>query len=130
MSCSVWLSAWPMCSSPVMLGGGRQMVYFGFLLDASATNSPSLSQRAYQPASTAVGSNAVGIVISVLLIRACSDQGFGNRCAGEDRLTRACRLAYSYRYEAAHGAKYVSACAFVASPALRSVSSRRWSARR
>ena len=54
-----------MCSAPVMLGGGRQIVYFGFLLFASAMNRPSDSQRAYQPASMAFGSNAFGISLGV-----------------------------------------------------------------
>src|SRR5258708_31533091 len=50
-----------MCSAPVMFGGGGQIVYLGFLLCASATNRPSDSQRASQPASMARGSNAFGI---------------------------------------------------------------------
>ena len=57
-----------MCSSPVMLGGGRQIVYLGFLLEASAVKRPSFSQRAYQPASMACGSNAGGMELWVLLM--------------------------------------------------------------
>src|SRR5712692_4487641 len=54
-----------MCSSPVMLGGGKHIENFGRSLDASARKSLSSSQRAYQPASTACGSNALGIWLSV-----------------------------------------------------------------
>src|SRR5487761_809425 len=66
-----------MCSSPVMFGGGRQIVYLGFLLCASATNRASASQRAYQPASTARGSKAFGIWLgfSVSLIGRVSSLG-------------------------------------------------------
>src|SRR2546421_620554 len=39
MSCSVPLSACPMCSSPVTFGGGTAMEYFGFELPASALKS-------------------------------------------------------------------------------------------
>src|SRR2546428_12908476 len=53
-----------MCSSPVMLGGGKHIVNFGLSLFGSATNNASASQRAYQPASTASGSNALGISVS------------------------------------------------------------------
>src|SRR5579864_3476764 len=50
-----------MWSSPVMFGGGKHIVNLGLPLLASATNRPSDSQRAYQPASMAFGSNAFGI---------------------------------------------------------------------
>src|SRR5256885_12054701 len=53
-----------MCRSPVMFGGGKHIVNFGLSLFGSATNNASASQRAYQPASTASGSNALGISVS------------------------------------------------------------------
>src|SRR5713101_9997394 len=80
MSCTVPLSAWPMCSSPVTLGGGRQMVYFGFVLLGSAVKRPAFSQRAYQPGSTAPASYAVGMSVMVLLIGV-----FGLRVGGQER---------------------------------------------
>src|ERR1700674_1394511 len=96
MSWSVWLRACPMCSSPVMLGGGRQIVYFFFLLFASATNRPSFSQRAYQPASMACGSNAVGMEISVFFMGVFRSIELGSRVAGGGSLARACRRGYGY----------------------------------
>src|SRR3979409_2669865 len=57
-----------MCSSPVTFGGGRQIVYLGFSLLASALNSPASSQRAYQPCSMACGSYAVFMSEMVLLM--------------------------------------------------------------
>src|SRR5579859_96262 len=44
-----------------MFGGGKHIVNFGFELAASATKRPASSQRAYQPASMAWGSNAFGM---------------------------------------------------------------------
>src|SRR3989454_10322510 len=61
MSCSVPLSACPMCSSPVTFGGGTAMEYFGFELPASALKSCASSQRADQAGSTACGAYADGI---------------------------------------------------------------------
>src|ERR1700694_5578409 len=98
-----------MCSSPVMFGGGRQIVYFGLWLCASATNRPSDSQRAYQPASTARGSKALGIAFGVSFgfsfsfIRRASSLG-GDQGAGvEVALTRLSRRGYRYVPGAAHG---------------------------
>ena len=50
-----------MCSSPVTLGGGTAIEYFGFGLAGSATKRRAFSQRADQPASMACGSYAVGM---------------------------------------------------------------------
>ena len=55
-----------MCSSPVMFGGGKHIANFGRSLVGSAMNRPSDSQRAYQPASMACGSNAFGISLSLV----------------------------------------------------------------
>src|SRR6185503_975897 len=102
MSCTVPLRAWPMCSSPVTFGGGRQIVYLGLGLRGSAVKSPAFSQRAYQPASMALGSNAVSISDWVLLMGVLPlEAGMGAPAGG--RLERPRRLAYSYGYEAAHG---------------------------
>ena len=51
-----------------MLGGGKHIVNFGASLLASAVNRPASSQRAYQPASTACGSNAFGMSDMFLLM--------------------------------------------------------------
>ena len=53
-----------MCSSPVTFGGGRQIVYRGLSLFVDAANRPAFSQRAYQPASMAFGSNALGMSVT------------------------------------------------------------------
>ncbi len=60
-----------MWSSPVTLGGGRQIVNFGFGLLGSAMNRPAFSQRAYQPDSMAPASYAVCMSEMVLLMRMC-----------------------------------------------------------
>src|ERR1700675_3020274 len=104
MSWSVWLSAWPMWSSPVMLGGGRQIVYFGFLLLASAMNRPAFSQRAYQAASMACGSKADVIALGVLLMGVFVGAEMGSGFAGGGSLARTCRRGYGYELDAAHGA--------------------------
>src|SRR5260221_14550003 len=96
MSCSVWLSAWPMWSSPVMLGGGRQIVCFGFLLFASAMNRPSFSQRAYQPASMACGSKADVMALGVLLMGVFVGVALGSGVAGGASLGRTRRRGYGY----------------------------------
>src|SRR5438874_5678344 len=57
----VKLVACPMCSSPVTLGGGIAIVNLGLGLRASARNKLADSQRAYQPASMALGSYADGM---------------------------------------------------------------------
>src|SRR2546428_8268930 len=101
MSCSEWLSAWPMCSSPVMFGGGRQIVYLGLGLFASAVNRPASSQRVYQPASVASWSYDFGMSVMVLLIDVfgLGVDGRGRRlpvasldCAGEGTDTLPIRL--------------------------------------
>ena len=56
MSSRVAVSACPMCSDPVTLGGGRMMQYGGLLDGASARKHPERSQRRYQRASTSAGS--------------------------------------------------------------------------
>src|SRR5487761_73782 len=104
MSCNVWLSAWPMCSSPVMLGGGRQIVYLGFLLFGFAMNRPSFSQRAYQPASMACGSKAGGMEFSCLLMGVFGRAEVGSGVAGGGSLARTCRRGYGYELDAAHSA--------------------------
>ena len=53
-----------MCSSPVTFGGGRQIVYRGLSLFVDAANRPAFSQRAYQSASMAFGSNALGMSVT------------------------------------------------------------------
>src|SRR5438876_10193333 len=107
-----------MCSSPVMLGGGKHIVNFGLSLFGSATNNASASQRAYQPASTACGSNAFGISLSG--IGACFIALAGSVTPARwARLARASRRRYGYAYVAAHGALNLSACLAVARPASR-----------
>src|SRR6266446_4708634 len=103
MSWSVWLSAWPIWSSPVMFGGGRQIVYFGFLLLASAMNRPSFSQRAYQPASMACGSKADVIAFGVLLMGVFGRAEVRSGVAGGRSLARTCRRGYGYELDSAHG---------------------------
>src|SRR5216684_2632710 len=118
MSCKVWLSACPMCSSPVMFGGGRQIVYFGFLLCGSATNKPSDSQRAYQPASMACGSNALGIS----LMGACFIIRSESRApARRSLLAQLSRRGYGYALVSAHVVSNLSVYYADARPALRSV---------
>src|SRR5450759_3710293 len=85
-----------MCSSPVMLGGGKQMAYFGFLLFASAMNRPSFSQRAYQPASMACGSKADGMAFGVLLMGVFGRAEVRSGVAGGGSLARTCRRGYGY----------------------------------
>src|ERR1700686_4087356 len=132
MSCSVWLSACPMCSSPVMFGGGRQIVYFGLGLCASATNRPSDSQRAYQPASTARGSKAFGIWpafsvgFSFVFIRRVSSLGGDQERRRGGGLTRLSRRGYGHVPDAAHGGRNLNACCAGARPAPRSASWRPW----
>src|SRR5580704_3414740 len=108
-----------MCSSPVMFGGGRQMVYLGFLLFASATNRPSASQRAYQPASMACGSKADDMAFSVLLMGVFAGGELGSGFAGGGSLARTCRRGYGYELDAAHAACKSSVCASAARPARR-----------
>src|SRR6266436_3603362 len=103
MSWSVWLSAWPMWSSPVILGGGRQIVYFGFLLFASAMNRPSFSQRVYQPASMACGSKGGGMELGFLLMGVFGRAELGSGFAGGGSLARTCRRGYGYELDSAHG---------------------------
>ena len=55
----VSLSAWPMCSTPVMLGGGMTMEYAGRSGSGSAWKRCSSSQCFIQRASTAAGSKRV-----------------------------------------------------------------------
>src|SRR5579859_4921658 len=110
MSCTVPFSAWPMCSSPVMFGGGRQIVYLGLGLFGFAVKRPAFSQSAYQPASTACGSYAVGMddLVSVV-IWACSDLcSWGLGGAGGGSLTRTRRRGYGYFRYAAHGAQHLN----------------------
>src|SRR2546425_5024654 len=96
-------SAWPMCSSPVMLGGGKHIVNFGLSLFGSATNNASASQRAYQPASTASGSNALGISVSGM---ACFIALTGSVTpARRARVGRASRRRDGHAYVAGHGAQ-------------------------
>src|SRR3989454_3788129 len=96
-----------MCRSPVMFGGGKHIVNFGLSLFGSATNNASASQRAYQPASTASGSNALGISVSGM---ACFIALTGSVTpARRARLARASRRRYGYAYVAAHGALNLSA---------------------
>src|SRR2546428_7993036 len=91
-----------MCSSPVMLGGGKHIVNFGLSLFGSATNNASASQRAYQPASTASGSNALGISVSGM---ACFIALTGSVTpARRARVARASRRKDGYADAAAHGA--------------------------
>src|SRR5712691_11010747 len=98
MSCTVPLSAWPMWSSPVTSGGGKQMVYRGLSLFVDAVNRPAFSQRAYQPASMAFGSNAFGISLWTCFIT-CSGSGAPAR---RSRLARLSRRGYGYALGQAH----------------------------
>src|SRR5256885_15567484 len=99
-----------MCSSPVMLGGGKHIANFGLSLVGSAMKRPSVSQRAYQPASMACGSNAFGI--SVFSCMGVFDRSVWFRYAGRwPRLARRSRRGYGYAYVAAHGAHDVTAAA-------------------
>src|ERR671934_2076724 len=96
-----------MCSSPVMFGGGTAIVYLGFRLFESAVKSPAASQRAYQPASMALGSYAVGIGSSVLMrVRrrrlGWSDAGDGSGSAAARR-----RGYQDLYYRSAHGGTIV-----------------------
>src|SRR2546427_2937383 len=96
-----------MCSSPVMLGGGKHIVNFGLSLFGSGTNNAPAPQRAYQPASTASGSNALGISVSGM---ACFIALTGSVTpARRARLARASRRRNGYAYAAAHGALNLSA---------------------
>src|SRR5690348_13164322 len=91
-----------MWSSPVMFGGGKHMANFGRSLFASATNNRSASQRAYQPASTACGSNAFGM--SVWVTERASSICVWLDGAGEgSRLARRSRRGYGYVLDRAHG---------------------------
>ena len=49
------LSAWPMCSSPVMFGGGSAITYDGFGESASPANTPVADQASKIRASNAEG---------------------------------------------------------------------------
>jgi hypothetical protein len=55
-SCSVLLSAWPMCSEPVTFGGGITMQYGVPGRVASVWKKPRFSHSGYQRASAAAGS--------------------------------------------------------------------------
>src|SRR6185295_10176816 len=88
---------------PVTLGGGKQMVYLGLELRGFAVKSPAFSQRAYQPASMALGSNAVSISDGVLLMGVFRSEVWGWGPPAGGRLKRLRRRTYSYGYEAAHG---------------------------
>src|ERR1700716_3227734 len=107
MSCTVPLRAWPRCSSPVRLGGGRQRANFRFLLGGGAMNGPADSQRAYQPASTACGSNALGISeVMACFIRL----GDSDAPARWSLLARLSRRGYVYVLDPAHGESDLTAC--------------------
>src|SRR5437588_3964093 len=92
-----------------MLGGGKHIVNFGLSLVGSATNSASASQRAYQPASTACGSNALGISLCVVdtCFIALSGEGTPARWS---RLARASRRRYGYVLFAAHDFRNSTVC--------------------
>ncbi len=53
----VLLSAWPMCSAPVTLGGGMAIAYAGSSLEGSAWPTPASRQASIQRGSTSDGSN-------------------------------------------------------------------------
>src|SRR3981081_1339700 len=107
MSCTVPLRAWPRCSSPVLWGGGRQMAIFRFLLCGWAMTRPAASQRASQPASTACGSNALGISeVMACFIRL----GDSDAPARWSLLARLSRRGYVDVLDAAHGESDLTAC--------------------
>src|SRR5256885_8751833 len=112
MSWSIPFRAWPMCSSPVTLGGGTAIEKRGLSLAASARKRPASSQRAYQRASTACGSYAVVMEWWFWLIgRARSSVGMGLEAGARGaELAGVRRLGY-VRYvcsvlQAAHSASH------------------------
>src|SRR2546422_571691 len=103
MSCSVPLSAWPMCSSPVTLGGGTAIENFGLGLLASALKSSASAHLADQRGSTVSGSYAGGIDLCSV-IWACFYLGRGGRAGACGSLAGERRPGYAYvDLLAAHG---------------------------
>ena len=84
-----------------MLGGGKHIANFVLSVVGSAMKRPSDSQRAYQPASMACGSNAFGI--SVFSCMGVFDRSVWLRSAGGwSRLARLSRRRYGYALDSAH----------------------------
>src|ERR1700730_2154567 len=103
MSCSVPFSACPMCSSPVTLGGGTAIEYFGLGLLGSALKRRASSQRADQTGSTACGSYAEGMGLWSV-IWTCIYLGGSGGAGACWSLARERRPEYAYVYLlAAHG---------------------------
>ena len=61
-TCTALVSAWPMCSAPVTLGGGMTMTKGGLVLFRSGLKKPLCSHQSYQPASTTYKKRQAGCV--------------------------------------------------------------------
>ena len=55
VSCTELVSAWPMCSTPVTLGGGMTMVNLGLSVPFFGVKKPHFSHHSYHRASTSAG---------------------------------------------------------------------------
>ena len=64
----VWLNAWPMCSTPVTLGGGSWMLNEALPLSKVGTKAPLRSHSGAQRASMVAGSNDLA---SSVMARRC-----------------------------------------------------------
>ena len=81
-SCSAVVSACPMCSSPVTLGGGMMTVKGVFERSISGVKWPSRVQASYIRGSTDLGSYALGMSRPALVWVMCSSRG--PACPGVD----------------------------------------------